>query len=441
MDVTRLGNAISLEANRTQKRLQDETQRLSSGLRINSAQDDPSGLAISESLRTLASGVDTGAANLQTAKDLLNVGDGALGTTTEILQRVRTLLVESNSDITSASDRGNIQSEINQLLQEINRISGNSTFNGKQLLDGSLSSRGAQAAQVVEHPPKADPLTGLQPPTQVTNADGLGNPGPLIGTPTVGNGVSGSYVEFRVTGYANPAIDPILGPVGPGDYVDVIAYGADAQFGPQIVATTAVPINAGPVTTSITNYSGSESILQFTLANLTPQDVGVAQTFQTIRDIPADGGQPLQISAGHVEGDVLPVGLPNVSVSALGIANVSVSPNVDITDGFNPPVPGNDSDTAATDALYRIDTALDTVNNARAQVGAQTVAVQSAIDNNDLQAVNITASESQIRDANLAAEASVHIKDQILTTVQSQLLKTVNLNASDVLQLFQGSGR
>lgn len=439
MDVTRLGNAIALQANLTQNRLKAETERLSSGLRINGAQDDPSGLAISESLRTLASGIDTGADNLRTAKNLLTVGDGALATTTDILQRVRTLLVESNSDISSAGDRTNIQSEISQLLQEVNRISGNATFNGKQLLDGSLSNKGAQAAYVVQRPAKADPLTGLQPPTQCVNADSLGNPGDLIGSPTVGNGVSAAYFQFRVTGYANPAIDPVFGPVGPGDYLEVIAYGADAQFGPQIIATTAVPVNAGPSSGTLFNYSGSEAILQYTLANLTPQDVGVAQSFQTFADTPAAGGQPLSVSAGHTEGDDLSVAIPNASTSALGISYVSVAPAPDVTDFFNPPVPGTSVDAAATDAMYRIDNALESIGNSRAQIGAQTVAVQSAIDNNSISSVNITASESQIRDANMAAEASVHIKDQILTSVQSQLLKTVNVNASDVLKLFGGA--
>lgn len=440
MDVTRLGNAISLQANLTQKRLAGDTERLSSGLRINNAQDDPSGLAISESLRSLSSGSTTGADNLRTAKNLLTTSDGALATTTDILQRVRTLLVESNSDATSDGDRANIQQEIGQLLQEINRVSGNAKFNDVSLLDGSLSNKGATNAYVIERTAKADPNTGLTPPTQVVNADRLGNPGPLIGTPTVGNGVSAAYVQFRITGYDNPAIDPSTGLSigGPGVYLEGIAYGAGAKFGPQIIATTAIATNAGPIVASITNTSGTESILQFTLANLTQADVGVAQSFQTVADTPADGGQPLQISAGRSEGDLLGVGLPNVSTSSLGISNISVSPTPDVTDTITPPAPGTSIDAAATDAMYRIDLALDQIGNARAQAGALTVAVQSAMDNNDILAVNITASESNIRDANMAAEATAHAKDQILVTVQSQLLKTVNLNAQDVLKLFGG---
>ena len=446
MDVSRLGNEISLHANLTQQRLKSETERLSSGLRVNNAQDDPSGLAISESLRALASGVETGAQNLRTANNLLTVGDGALSTTTDILQRVRTLLVESNSDITSDGDRSNVQAEINQLLQEVNRISGNAKFNDISLLDGSLSNKGAQNAYVIERPAKLDENTGLLPPTKVTDADGLGNPGPLIANPVVGNGVSASWLQFKITDFQNPAFDPSTGlpvvPPGPGIYLNVIAYGGDPAFGPQIVATSAFATGQGPIlSASITTTSvPAQSILQFDLPNFSQADVGVAQSFQTVRDTPPDGGQPLQISSGHVEGDVLPVGLPNVSTSALGISFISVYPTPDVTDTTNPTVPGTSIDAGATDGLYRIDLALDALGYARAQVGAQTVAVENAISNNELQGVNITASESNIRDANIGAEVAAHTKDQILVTVQSQLLKTVNLNAQDVLKLF-GGGR
>lgn len=441
MDVSRLGNEISLHANLTQQRLKSETERLSSGLRVNNAQDDPSGLAISESLRTLASGVDTGAQNLRTANNLLTVGEGALSTTTDILQRVRTLLVQSNSDITSSGDRSNIQTEINQLLQEVNRISSNAQFNGINLLDGSLSNKGTQNAQAIERPAKLDENTGLLPPTQVASGSSL------IANPTVGNGVSASFVQFKITDYQNPAFDPVSGlpvtPPGPGIFLSVIAYGGDPAFGPQIVATTAFATGQPPLlNASITTISTPvQSILQFDLPTFSQADVGVAQSFQTIRDTPADGGQPLQISSGHVEGDVLPVGMPNTSTSSLGIGYISVYPLPDVTDtGTNPPVPGSSSDAAATDALYRIDLALDSVSNARAQIGSQTVAVENAISNNELQGVNITASESNIRDANMGAEETAHTKDQILVSVQSQLLKTVNLNAQDVLKLF-GGGR
>ncbi len=132
-----LANSASLNLNRNQAALGTAVTRLSSGLRINTAADDPSGLAIAESLQAQVNGFDQGARNVQDATNAAQVAEGALQTTTDILQRVRTLAVEGASDITSTDDRKNLQSEVQQLLLEVNRISQNTNFNGQNLLDGS----------------------------------------------------------------------------------------------------------------------------------------------------------------------------------------------------------------------------------------------------------------------------------------------------------------
>src|SRR6202011_3808781 len=132
-----LANSAGLNLNRNQGALHTAVTRLSSGLRINTAADDPSGLAIAESLQAQVNGFDQGARNVQDATNAAQVAEGALQTTTDILQRIRTLAVEGASDITSSSDRGNLQKEVQQLLLEVNRISQNTNFNGQALLDGS----------------------------------------------------------------------------------------------------------------------------------------------------------------------------------------------------------------------------------------------------------------------------------------------------------------
>src|SRR6202165_6034137 len=132
-----LANQVSLNLNRNQGSLGVAVQRLSSGLRINTAADDPSGLAIAESLQSQVNGFDQGARNVQDATNASQVAEGALQTTTDILQRIRTLAVQGASDITSTDDRKNLQAEVQQLLLEVNRISQNTSFNGQSLLDGS----------------------------------------------------------------------------------------------------------------------------------------------------------------------------------------------------------------------------------------------------------------------------------------------------------------
>ncbi len=132
-----LANGVLYNLNQNQSSLQHITAQLSSGLRINNAADDPSGLAIATNLQTQVSGFSQAVQNVQAANNATQVADGALQTTTDILQRIRTLAIEASSDLSSSSDRQNLQSEVSQLLLEVNRISQNTSFNGQPLLDGS----------------------------------------------------------------------------------------------------------------------------------------------------------------------------------------------------------------------------------------------------------------------------------------------------------------
>src|SRR5581483_1199985 len=112
-------------------------QRLSSGLRINSAADDAAGLAISEKLQAQVTGFDQAARNAQDAISMVQTGESALGTVHDILQRMRQLAVQASNDTYTDSDRKNVQTELNQLIAEIDRISTQTDFNTKKLLDGS----------------------------------------------------------------------------------------------------------------------------------------------------------------------------------------------------------------------------------------------------------------------------------------------------------------
>jgi flagellin len=114
-------------------------QKLSSGLRINSAADDAAGLAISEKMRGQIRGLDQASANAQDAISLIQTGEGALSETQSILQRMRELAVQSSSDTNIGTDRKQIQGEIDQLSTEITRISNTTEFNQKNLLGGNLN--------------------------------------------------------------------------------------------------------------------------------------------------------------------------------------------------------------------------------------------------------------------------------------------------------------
>ncbi|GHV32171.1 hypothetical protein FACS1894167_15090 [Synergistales bacterium] len=119
--------------------LQKSIQKLSTGLRINSAADDAAGLAISEKMRAQFRGLDQAARNAQDGISMIQTAEGALGEVHSILQRMRELAVQAANDTLTAEDRSYVQLEVDQLKAEINRISTTTQFNRKQLLDGSAS--------------------------------------------------------------------------------------------------------------------------------------------------------------------------------------------------------------------------------------------------------------------------------------------------------------
>jgi flagellin-like hook-associated protein FlgL len=125
--------------NATNKSLQKSIERLSTGLRINSAADDAAGLAISEKMRAQYRGLDQATSNAQDGISMIQTAEGALGETHSILQRMRELAVQSANDTLTQEDRGYIQLEVDQLKEEITRISTTTQFNKKQLLDGTAA--------------------------------------------------------------------------------------------------------------------------------------------------------------------------------------------------------------------------------------------------------------------------------------------------------------
>ncbi len=139
---------MSLSAQRSingaQKTTNSAMQRLSSGLRINSAKDDAAGLAISNRMTSQIRGLDQASRNANDAISLAQTAEGALQESTNILQRVRELSIQSANDTNSSSDRKSLQAEVNQLKSELSRIAESTTFNGKKLLDGSLNNSSFQ---------------------------------------------------------------------------------------------------------------------------------------------------------------------------------------------------------------------------------------------------------------------------------------------------------
>ncbi len=450
MDVLGGTGLLLFNLSRVQSKEQSDVRALASGLRVQSASDDPSGLAISETLQSKIYGLQQSVTNVQTANNLLIVAENALTTVTNILQRIRSLIVEARSDLNSQSNLQEIQAEIDQLLREINKIGSTTTFNGLHLFDGSFDdSLGTQPGWTMVKPPFLAP-DGSIPSSTVSNADGLGNPGPLITftgntpVPLVNGYFLPALMVFQVTGYSDNAIDPDTGiNVGPGVFVTFSAYANDPSMGaaPLFVDTTAVPINNGPTPPPPgANYvtpSGSNILVEgFTVANLTPQDVGATFAFMTFAGKQPGSGRPLNVNDGGQEGTTIGISLPTISTLALGINTISVLDPATVNYLNQPTGQSSSNAMSAGAALLQVDAAITQVGNVMAQIGAQMVATQEDATNDSIAILNYTTSESSIRDANVAQTVTDLTLQRILTDVGTTVLAQREVSAEQTTRLL-----
>ncbi len=247
-------NINSLNAQRNlaanQASLSTSIERLSSGLRINSAMDDAAGLAISERMTSQINGLNQAARNANDGISLSQVAEGALGSATTILQRVRELAVQSANATNSASDRAALNAEVGQLTSELGRIAQTTQFNGQNLLDGSFTSAsfqvGANANQTITAT-TANFSTSMYGNNRIgsTIATSTGGPGDLVvgtlstGTnPTTAIGQSTSAITadtLTITGASGNANVSI----NAGDSAQTVAANINAQSSTTGVTATA----------------------------------------------------------------------------------------------------------------------------------------------------------------------------------------------------------
>jgi flagellin-like hook-associated protein FlgL len=454
MDVLGSTGWVELNLFRTQMDEERQVRALASGLRVVSASDDPSGLAIAENIQTKVAGLQQGVQNIQTASNLLNVADSTLANVQSILSRIHSLIVEAASDLNSASQLQSIQTEIDSLLTEINKISSGASFNGIKLLDGSLATSNTLGIVSAPYALQVNPFdSGTGPNVYDATGSGVANSGPLLSAPTNGNPMYGGntagfvsgLIEYQIVGYSTNPVDPNLGALGqPGVYVKITQYSTDPTFGgtggaTEQISTSALPTDAGVIQQSVSNANSLLNMLVFNLANLSPQDVGVTQAFETFDATPASAtsGHALQINESGTEGGIVQISLPSVSTSALGISSISVlDPNS--VDWQNNPS-GTVSNIAATqDAEARVQNAMDLIGQARAQVGAQGASLQGDSNDASLEAVNQIASESAIRDVDIGQAATNFTKDQVMSQIGTSVLAQMQTNAQLVIQLVNG---
>lgn len=385
-------NSIS----QTQQSIGATFERLGTGKRINNAADDPSGLAIYSQLRAQVDAYNVSSNNIQDAFNAATVAGGALGTTADNLSRLRDLAVQASDDLLSPTQRAAIQTEANALIAETNTIAQNTTFNGIQLLNGSV----------------AGPNAGSPATATVANNDQIAQGGGIVtqvsASSTNFQNATGAAQGFGGTSTQDSTIQIQI--VNNGGVAQAVATVTDSATHQQVQSA---PVASGGV------LSGFEN-LNVQLGNFNLADVGTTATIQISQNVAANRqNSALQVQSGPSQGDTTQVGIPAANSSTLRIANVDFS--------------SNDN---ATNSIGQLDNAIGQLSGVQANIGANQVSLQQDINNNNIAAVNAQSSASNIGDASVGNEVTNATKNQIQQQVALAVLGQHNMLSGAVLALF-----
>jgi flagellin len=370
-------NLASLNTQRnlgtSQTALNTSIQRLSSGLRVNSAKDDAAGLAISERMSSQVRGLNVAARNANDGVSLAQTAEGSLGKIGDMIQRIRELAVQSSNATNSTTDRAALQSEVTQLKEEIDRVATTTSFNGTKLLDGSFSAAkfqvGADAGESITI-------------TAITNAQ-----------------LAGMGVVNRASTQNSTAISDLTATA----LADLTVNGVDIGV---LAAAGTTQERQAQVVDAINRISTTTGVGAFFDA---PNNKIVMTSNATITLTGAAGAK-----VGFVAAD---------SAAAAASANMA---SLDVS-----------SYGGAQLAIQQADAALSQVNGARATLGAIQNRFENTVANIQITSENITAARSRIMDTDFAAETAALTRAQILQQAGNAMLSQANQLPQQVLSLLR----
>ncbi len=431
-------------------------EKLSSGLRINRAGDDAAGLAISEKMRGQIRGLDQASRNAQDGISLIQTAEGALNETHSILQRMRELSVQAANDTNNDSDRGQIQKEIDQLTAEIDRIGNTTEFNTKKLLNGDSDVKATVADSLKDQVS----ILGASDKTKVgseividtaTKAEAASNETQdIFATNKVGTGgvkieIETELGKFDMTFAAGTKDEDIVDAINKsgkgvtakvnGDKLE-ITLNEVGSAGKLLVNTTKDP-NGTPAASAGADTAGKDATV--TIGGETYTGKGSVLTLDSkagdaegliinVKDDIATGntesikvdsvGANLQIGAN--EGQNIALSMGDMRAKSLGVDAIDVS-NAQVADK----------------SVTTIQAAIDKVSSERSKLGAYQNRLEHTIANLNTSSENLQASESRIRDVDMAKEMMNFSKNNILSQAAQAMLAQANQQPQGVLQLLR----
>jgi flagellin len=406
-------NIMALDAyrnlNTTNDALASSLEKLSSGYRINRAADDASGLVISQNLDKQVSGLQVATQNAQDGISVVQTAEGALTQVNSMLQRIHDLIVQSAN--TASSDdtaRTAAQNEIVQLRDEIDRIGNTTAFGNQNLLDGSFGAQAAQLTSASTGHVAGLTLTGAGASVNFSlNLDAGNTGGSLITTVHVNAGTYATAASFQ-TALQN----------------DVnTATNAHAGF-TGAVTVKVTDLGSGVWTTNFVRNS-TETGTGIAISGV-GSDIAQAITQSGAAQVANTAGGIFQVGANVTATNQIQVSIDDVRITGGTNSTYTALASVDVTN------PTSDSASGTI-----VDAAIASVSALRGQLGADQNRFQSTIANLQVTTENLSASESRIRDTDMASEMVNFTKDQILLQAGTAMLAQANAAPQTVLRLLQ----
>ena len=416
--------------NKNSSALSKSLQKVSSGMKINSAADDASGYAISERMRVQIRSLDQDKANTQNGSSMMKVAEGAVSSTVEILKTLKEKVVNAANDTNTDADRQTIQKELDQSIDQIND-NANVTFNGQYLVDGSHNSKVTTTTTAMTNQALSAATTSTTKITQLANRNGESLNIHSSDTVTISYVKQGKTTTISTT--VNKAADlqgifklasKDIGTtkIETGSWIGIDASGNSVYTAS---GTSAITVHAGAsgvngqiagLTISITDNTGKVN----KSAN------AVLDSFsETIRAQNKSSDNAIVLQVGTKASQSIKAGLTDMRAVALGLQG---------TDGSTLNVSTREKANAAINVL---DNAVQKALDQQTTIGSIESRLEYTASNLTTASENVTASESTIRDADMAKEMTEYTKNNVLMQAAQSMLAQANQNSSNVLSLLK----
>ena len=392
-------NAPAMRANNalnvSDKKVSKSLERLSSGLKVTAAKDNPSGYAIGRRMNAQITGVSVATQSANNGISIIETADGALAEVHDMLQRMNELAIKGATGTLTTSDRQMINEEVKQLKQEVTRIATDTEFNGQPILDGSFDLKGYTNTQLATVDYYSDEVLAKEY------------------TITKLNVVYNSDGTINLDETKKPA-NLVLG-AGFPEGVELTEVGQDkiVLTGHQDFKLT-LSITPSPQKDANGNITGYDSV-NCTSVTL-PDSTVVDQPM--VLNITGIGAMDTQIGAN--EGQQLEIRIPTISLSRLGIERTEMT-----------------TQESCGNAINEIKGAILYVSDARSRLGAYQNRLEHTVSNLDITNENMTASYSRIMDVDMAEEMTNYTTEQVVSQAATSMLAQANERPSQVLQLLQ----